>query len=261
MRMMESFKGLKHKNINQTAEDGEFKEVAPGIIRRDIYDIRAYQTSREINGLTYEIEVFHEGEINKSSAYSLGFGTKEHGEDITNQGIGVFNKVVDAILETIIVLHEKEEVNKIIIDPSKNSFSPKKRQDVVNELHKAYDNNKKVFNGFHYKNEEGGFIKIEDGIITSGHESKGIELVDFTSDVESYLNDKSHSINIDLARGFLKHLGLGDKVIELLGTKKVEQQRRILFERTLKMRFPGLSYEVNSNEILIHLDSLDKKYK
>ena len=233
------------------------KEIAPGIIKKEIFDIIAFETSRKISGLTYNIEVLHEGDINESSVYNVGFSTKEYGNKITNQGINTYNQIVDAIMETVLFLNKKEGVNFISIEAIKNSFSKEKQSQIIEKLNTEFKNNNNIFNGFHYKNSEDYSFDINNGLFVVTYEKDNNQTVKWKDDVKTTINKLlPEMFNDDIILAILKHIKMNEE-IDYIEKKKGGEQRLKLYERTLKKRFPGYDYKIDENKILINLSSLN----
>jgi len=240
-------------------DDKKIEKIAPGITGyRPNIDVQIYSESINIDGLSYKIDLAGQYVNSENLVYNLGFCTEEYDEGLTNKGIGTYNKIIDAIVEMITILHQERGINIIKFNPSKFSFSPEQIKKVEQILKTAYIKNKDSFNGFSYKNEKYETMEIcESSVWTCKNQiNKSYELEDiFKEDNFSVLykfDGKGAAIAL------LKYLGDDSGLTDELHEKRADEQRKKLYERTLKTRFPGLTFEEKKDGIYLYLDSLDK---
>ena len=105
-----------------------------------------------------------------------------------------------------------------------------------------------------------------EGKIKDSEEDFRDDMVTFENKLKNYFKDNDEIKRLykfdrnDSAKAILEYIGGNDQFVSYLDKKDAGIQREMLYERTLKQRFPNLQIErSNDGEILINLETVDKK--
>ena len=232
-----------------------FLEVKPGMIRSR--DGSMWRFEKKIGSYTYNIKLISED----NKHYKLGFGTEEMGELLVNESMNHFVQVVDAIHELVDEVRKRSSLIEIRFGASLEGRTREGLQNLKSDLLRYSQENPEAFNGFDYDYDPALYITIKDGVAISGFrqsiEARGGSRTKENSHqktLSEFLNDMDNSEAILKARpeiyfklnAYVHHGTDPYEEQKPSGDIRKQKQRLMLYQRTLKNRFP--EYEVSFDE-------------
>ncbi|MCB9808940.1 hypothetical protein H6776_00925 [Candidatus Nomurabacteria bacterium] len=208
-------------------------------------------------------------EVADFEVYDLSFIEKDAGYVMTNKGLAVYNKIVDALFDFLATTQKKNKMDALVFTGSTNSLSKNEQSSLdqaVNNFLESIGKNPNLLDGFYHEEDEAS-VSIEGANILISREKENFkcsiqELFPTSpSEPEDYqeLRDR---IPEWFGREISRYLDLLDEELLIKNfSKEIEdkkrKQRNILFKRTLSKM--NMNYEEdNADKIVVYLnDNID----